>query len=259
MQQGLAKLTRDQYLVLGSLVGTTLLAWLYLVQMAWRMPGMDMRDAMMVSHPQGTFTQFALTALMWAVMMVGMMLPSAMPMVLLFATVQRRHAARPGLPIAAFVAGYFLVWGTFSVVAAALQTLLSSTMLLAPTMSLTSGWIGGLLFLAAGAYEFSPLKRRCLDHCRSPLAFVMAHWRPGLSGAVRMGIEHGAFCLGCCWVLMLLLFVGGVMNLAWVAALTALVLVQKIAPGGAMLSRVTGGVLLAIGLVLLGRAGALIA
>src|SRR5918912_3223211 len=136
MQHGLAKLTRDQYLVLGSLVGIMLLAWLYLVQMAWRMPGMDMGDAMMMSHPQGTFTQFALTALMWAVMMVGMMLPSAMPMILLFATVQRRHAARPGLPITAFLAGYLLVWVAFSLAAAALQTFLSSTMLLAPSMSL---------------------------------------------------------------------------------------------------------------------------
>ena len=137
MQQGLAKLTRDQYLVLGSLVGITLLAWLYLVHMAWRMPEMDMGGAMMMAHPQGTSTQFALTALMWAVMMVGMMLPSAMPMILLFAMVQRRHAARPRLSVAAFVAGYLLVWGAFSVAAAALQTLLASMMLLGPTISLT--------------------------------------------------------------------------------------------------------------------------
>ena len=136
MRQRLAKLTRDQCLVLGSLVGITLLAWLYLVRMAWRMPEMGMEDAMMMAHPQGTSTQFALTALMWAVMMVGMMVPSAMPMVLLFATVQRRQAARPRLSVAAFVAGYLFVWGAFSVAAAALQILLASMVLLAPTMSL---------------------------------------------------------------------------------------------------------------------------
>ena len=246
--------TPDQALVLASLAGVTALAWLYLVHMARHGSGMAMSDAMLAAHPGAGLAAFGLTALMWAVMMVGMMLPSAVPMVLLFTAVQRRHAARPGLRTALFVAGYLVVWGGFAILAAGAQSLLAGAALLSESLTLTGPWPGGLLFLAAALYELSPLKRRCLDGCQGPVAFIVAHWRPGAWGALRMGLAHGAYCLGCCWVLMLLLFVGGVMNLAWVGLLAALVLAQKLAPGGVAVARATSAVLALAGLVLLVRA-----
>ena len=250
MKPAWTALARDQVLVLASLAGITLLAWLYLLHIAMPMPGMDMSRAM-TPHSAWSVTRFALTALMWAVMMVGMMLPSAAPMILLFAAVQRRHSAHPTIAILAFVGSYLLVWGGFSLVAAMLQHLLGRSRLLSEEMSLVAPWAGGLLFIVAGAYEVSSLKQRCLDHCRGPLAFMIGHWRPGLAGAVRMGAEHGAYCLGCCWALMLLLFVGGVMNLIWVAALATVVLAQKVVPGGGALARAGGIALSIVGLVLL--------
>jgi len=253
LQRAWTVVTRDQVVTFASLIGIALLAWLYLLHMAMRMPEMDM-GAAMTPHPEGSLTRFSLTALMWAVMMIGMMLPSAMPMILLFAAVQRRHAARPARAVTIFVAGYLLVWGGFSLLAAALQQLLAGAMLLSGTMALVEPWTGGLLFLVAGLYELSPLKGRCLDRCRGPLAFITGHWRPGLTGAFRMGVAHGAYCLGCCWALMLLLFAGGVMNLIWVAALAALVLVQKVAPDGVRLARAGGIALSAVGVALLFRA-----
>jgi predicted metal-binding membrane protein len=258
------RLTRDQAVVLASLVGVTVLAWLYLVHLAASMgasmsdmpdmPGMSMGDAMTVSDPHWDLARFALTAVMWVVMMIGMMLPSAAPMILLFAAVQRRHAAYPLSMTAVFVSGYLLVWGGFAVLGAALQDALTNAALLSPALWLESAWLGAVVFLAAGVYEWSPVKNRCLDHCRGPLAFITGHWRPGTGGALRMGIEHGIFCLGCCWVLMLLLFAGGVMNLFWVAALALLVLLQKLLPGGRVLSRTTGAVMAAAGVVLLAHA-----
>ncbi len=155
---------------------------------------------------------FSLTAIMWAVMMVGMMLPSALPMILLFTTVQRKQGTQPIIATGIFAAGYLLIWGGFAVVAAALQMELGQMALLSPSVTLVSTRLAGLAFLLAAAYEFSPLKNRCLTQCSSPVAFITSHWRPGLSGALRMGIVHGTFCVGCCWTLMLLLFTAGVMN-----------------------------------------------
>jgi predicted metal-binding membrane protein len=187
-------------------------------------------------------------------MMLGMMLPSAVPLVLLFATVQRRQQTNtPLLRTAIFVAGYLVVWSGFAVAATATQASLAKAALIGNDLSLVNTLLAGALFIAAGAYEWSPLKRRCLAHCQSPMAFVMGHWRPGTRGALRMGVEHGVYCLGCCWILMLLLLAVGVMNLLWVAALTVLVLLQKLVPGR-LLSAATGTAMIAFGLFLIDQA-----
>jgi predicted metal-binding membrane protein len=176
------------------------------------------------------------------VMMVGMMLPSATPMILFFARFAR-HSRKQGhrvAPITAFVLGYILVWSGFAFVATALQWTLDRAALLSSHMASLSPILGGALLITAGVCQWTPLKRSCLSFCRSPVAFVMGHWRTGTGGALRMGMEHGAFCVGCCWALMGLLFVGGVMNLLWVAAITLAVLAEKLAPRGIWIGRAMG-------------------
>jgi predicted metal-binding membrane protein len=193
--------------------------------------------------------------LMWAVMMVGMMVPSAAPMTLLYAGVARTAAAQgsPLAPTAVFVSGYLLMWTLFSVAATAAQWGLERAALLSPAMVGTSPVLGAAILIVAGAYQLTPLKASCLRHCRSP-AHLLAHgWRDGLGGALRMGFEHGAYCLGCCWALMALLFVGGVMNLLWVAAIAVFVLVEKLVPHGAGGGRLAGVGLLATGVAMLVR------
>jgi predicted metal-binding membrane protein len=212
------------------------------------MSGMDaMPDMAMSSTP----SPFLLTAIMWAVMMIGMMLPSATPMILLFTMVQRKQGTRPILTTGTFAAGYLIIWGGFAVVAAGLQVELGQMALLSPSLALVSKRLAGITFLLAAAYEFSPLKNRCLTQCSSPLSFITVHWRPGIAGALRMGIVHGAFCVGCCWALMLLLFVAGVMNLLWVALLAVLVLVQKVLQLQRATTMVTGGAMLIAGATLM--------
>ena len=200
-------------------------------------------------------TEVLLTWVMWAVMMVAMMTPSAAPMILMFATVNRRHRGQQGpvVPTTVFLLGYLLVWGGFSVVATLAQWGLHTAALLSPMMVSTSPMLGGLLLLAAGIFQWTPLKSTCLTQCRSPLGFLLTEWREGTWGALVMGFRHGMYCVGCCWVLMALLFVAGVMNLLWVAAIAALVLVEKVLPRGKLVGRVAGGVLLLAGLVLLGQ------
>ena len=177
---------------------------------------------------------------MWWVMMAGMMLPGALPMTLTFATVnrRRRELGTPYVPTAVFVAGYLLVWGAFSLVATAVQW---------AGMSFSSSLAGGLVFVAAGLYQLTPLKHACLRRCRSPLAFVLHHWHDGTTGALRMGAVHGAYCVGCCAVLMALLFVGGVMNLLWAAAIAVWVLLEKVLPRGEALARIAGVAAIACG------------
>jgi predicted metal-binding membrane protein len=187
---------------------------------------------------------WALTVAMWWTMMVAMMAPSAAPTILLYGRVNR-HALAQGqaaglAPTAAFAAGYLLVWLGFSVAAAALQWGLERTALASAMVGSQSRWLSGAVLAAAGLYQLSPLKNVCLSHCRSPAAFLSRHWRPGALGAVRLGALHGAFCVGCCWMLMALLFVGGVMNLAWIAALTLLVVAEKLVPGGRWVARASG-------------------
>jgi predicted metal-binding membrane protein len=198
-----------------------------------------------------TPSPFLLTAIMWAVMMIGMMLPSATPMILLFTMVQRKQGTRPILTTGTFAAGYLIIWGGFAVAAAGLQVELGQMALLSSSLAFVSKRLAALTFLLAAAYEFSPLKNRCLTQCSSPLSFITVHWRPGIAGALRMGIVHGAFCVGCCWALMLLLFIAGVMNLLWVALLAALVLVQKVLPHQRTTTVVTGGAMLIAGVALM--------
>ena len=239
---------RQRLAVLAGLAGVTLLAWAYLL----RLDG-DMKAAMRAGiacslHPWSP-TDFALTFAMWAVMMVGMMVPSATPMSLLFAAVARRARAQgsPVAPTFVFVTGYVAAWTLFSLAATAAQWGLERAALLSPMLASTSAAFGGVLLAAAGLYQWTPWKDACLEHCRAPALFFAAHWRDGPLGAFRMGAAHGLYCLGCCAVLMGLLFFGGVMNLLWVAGLALFVLLEKVAPRGAVVARLGGAALLAAG------------
>ncbi|MCW5735053.1 MAG: DUF2182 domain-containing protein [Enhydrobacter sp.] len=246
-------LPRQRVVTVAALAAVVALAWLYLLLAAAEMEvAMAGMDRTMVMPPKDAVELLLLFA-MWWVMMVGMMLPSAAPMILTFASVNRNRRARgqPYVPTALFAAGYLLVWGGFSVAATLAQWALERVALLsAMDMATDSRLLGGLLFLAAGLYQFTPLKQACLRLCWSPLDLIANHWRDGSGGALRMGATHGLYCLGCCWVLMLLLFVGGVMNLLWVAALSIVVLIEKLMPGP-WISRIGGVLLAAYGIWLL--------
>ena len=174
-----------------------------------------------------------LLAAMWIVMMIGMMVPSVAPMLLIYAGVMRSSAEGPraALRVYPLAGGYLLVWVTFSLLATLLQRLLGSNVL-TPMMALQSSIASATLFAVAAAYQLTPVKRACLDACQSPIAFVFQHMRPGASGAFRLGVEHGLYCVGCCWALMMLLFAGGIMNLWTIAALMFVVLVEKLEPFG---------------------------
>jgi predicted metal-binding membrane protein len=237
---------RQRGAIVVGLAGVALLAWLELGRMAWSMQSAMDAGVACELHPWSA-ADAALTFAMWAVMMVGMMLPSALPMSLLFASVSRKAAAqgRVVAPTFVFGAGYVAAWALFSAGATALQWQLERAALLSPMLSAASPRFGGALLALAGLYQLSPWKNACLDHCRAPAGFFAAHWRPGGWGAFRMGLSHGLYCLGCCGLLMGLLFVGGVMNLLWVAALTAFVLIEKLAPHGARVARLSGVALLA--------------
>jgi len=172
--------------------------------------------------------------LMWTEMMVAMMIPSAAPMILIFARVnrQRREQERPFVPSILFLLGYLGVWSAFSLAAALAQWALHGAALLSPMMQSSSPALGGLLLISAGAFQWTPWKRACLNHCRSPLSFLLGDWREGRMGALAMGLRHGAYCTGCCWLLMALLFVSGVMNMLWVAVIAVFVLLEKVLPQG---------------------------
>jgi len=222
------------------------LAWLWLAPMAVDMYGSMSGSArwMMIAGWDGRYA--ALVFLMWVVMMVGMMLPSAAPVLLMYGPVARSAgSAAGGMPV--FVLGYLLAWIAFSALATAAQWLLAREALLSPMMESRSALLNGALLIAAGAYQWTPLKNLCLTECRSPAQTLTRLWRPGAFGALRMGMTHGLYCVGCCWAVMALLFVGGVMNLAWIVALTLFVLAEKAFPRGAQLGRVAGPLLMAAG------------
>ena len=195
----------------------------------------------------------ALMFSMWWIMMVAMMLPSATPMLLLFARINRKEKAggRPYVPTAMFAAGYLTAWGAFSAIATTLQWGLERLDLLSSMMQSTSTWLGAGILIAAGLWQLTPLKSVCLRHCRSPLGFLAGSWRSGRAGAFRMGVEHGTYCLGCCWFLMGLLFVGGIMNVYWIAGLALFVLIEKTLPFGEWTARIAGVGLVIWGIVLL--------
>jgi len=228
---------RSRTVTLSGLFMLSLLAWIYLLSGA----GMEPMEGM-----AGMAPGWPLVAAMWSAMMIAMMVPSAAPVILLYATVHRRSQDSPPAT-AAFLAGYLACWLGFSLLAAWLQVAAASPM----SMALGSQIVSGTLLIAAGLYQLSPLKDACLGRCRSPAQFLARHYRPGPTGAVRLGLLHGAYCLGCCWLLMALLFVVGVMNIAWVAALTLLVAAEKLLPGGQWIARIAGAGLIAWGALLI--------
>jgi predicted metal-binding membrane protein len=246
----------DQLAIWGGLGALSALAWVYL----WRMPaGMSMGSmagmADMAGMPGMSMAspwspgQLWLTFLMWAVMMVAMMLPSAAPMIAMYARVAEGRGASPRVRVWLFAGGYVAAWTAFSAGATVLQAALEQAAMLTGAMRVAP-LMGGVILALAGAYQLSPLKRGCLRHCQSPVGFLMSHWHDGRIGAIAMGLRHGAFCVGCCWMLMALLFVAGVMNLLWVAVLTGFVLIERATRWGETLATVSGFALIAAGLAL---------
>lgn len=230
------------------------LCWLWIIPMARDMYGPMTGASAWMMTPVWDVPHLLLLWAMWAVMMAAMMLPSAMPLLLLYDGALRRRSSGSSLvQVYAMAAGYLLAWAAFSVVAVVLQRLLTKGLVLSAMMQMPNRAAIGVTLLLAGGYQFTPWKRVCLSECRSPLAFVMQRWRNGVAGALRMGVEHGAYCLGCCWALMLLLFAGGVMNLSVIAGLTGIVLIEKVTPFGALVGRALGGVMLAAGAMFLLR------
>ena len=244
---------RDRAVITSCIVLITALAWAYLVHLNRRMASPGEGDALMAAmgmvmdEPWGA-GDLVLTFMMWAVMMVGMMAVPALPMLLLFAGMHSQRPERDVVPaVPSFGLGYLVVWLAFSAVATAAQWALHERALLSSTMATSSTVVAGAILVAAGAYQLTPLKAGCLVRCRSPLGFLMSNWRDGSGGAFRMGFRHGIFCLGCCWALMTVLFVVGVMNLAWVGVLTLFILAEKLGPAGARISRAGGAILILLG------------
>jgi predicted metal-binding membrane protein len=237
-------MTRDVFVTGAALTVLTGLSWAYLYH-----------DAT-VGHCSrmglaGTATDFMMLLVMWTVMMAAMMLPSAAPMILMFANINRRRAGRAAiaLPISYFVLAYLLIWTGFSLAAAAIQWGLSSAALLtAMSMELVSRPAAAGLLVIAGVFQWTPLKHACLQHCHTPFTFLMRYWRDGRRGAFEMGLRHGLYCLACCWAVMALLFVTGVMNLVWVLALSILVLIEKLVP---RLARPAGVAMVVAGVLVL--------
>lgn len=257
-------LKRDRRVVVTAILIVTALAWAYVLRLASNMSAMDMSD-MDMSGDMGsmlqpalqswTGEQFLLMLAMWAAMMVGMMTPSAAPMLLLYARVGR-HARQQAYPFAAtgwFAAGYLLIWILFALIATGAQWQLERAALLTPMLASASHVFGGILLIAAGVYQWLAIKDACLTQCQSPLKFIQQHggFSSTQHGALKLGVRHGLYCVGCCWALMLLLFVGGVMNILWIAGLTVLILLEKIVPTGRLIPRIAGVILMGLGLRLL--------
>jgi len=259
-------LRRDRAVVIAALAVITALAWADILWLAndMAMDGMDMTGFRMIPAGRGLMmpasapwqpVEFAYVFAMWAVMMIGMMTPSVAPMILIYARVGRQ-ASISGQPFASsgwFASGYLIAWFAFSLAATGAQWVLERAALLTPLMENASVVVGGVVLISAGIYQWSPVKEACLSYCQAPLTFIMGHggFRSDAAGALALGFRHGLYCIGCCWALMLLLFVGGVMNVLWIAALAVLVLSEKALPFGKLLSRIAGGFLIASGIWLL--------
>jgi predicted metal-binding membrane protein len=235
-------MSRDRFILLGGSAVITGIAWLYLARMAGRMHS----SAHVHSH---VALNVGTLFVMWVVMMVAMMLPSTLPFVFAFSAEQARRRAKQMsvVPPAFFIAGYFGMWTIFSAACAVLQHVLHMQALLSPMMSATSSVFSGVVFIAAGVYQWTPMKNACLRHCRSPLTFLLSDWREGADGAFRMGVDHGMFCIGCCWMLMMLPFAAGVMNLMWMAGITVFLMIEKAASGGQWIAQTSGALLTLFG------------
>ena len=248
-------LKRDRLVIISGLFFITLLSWLYIIYLYRQMVYMDMNALFfaMPMTPHWAATDFILLFLMWIVMMIAMMTPSVAPLILVFAKVNRERKLQhhPFVNTGYLITGYFLVWAVYSVAATALQWLLQQIAWLNPDMKTTNKILGGIILILTGIFQFTPLKKTCLTYCRSPLNFVLLHWKEGKKGALNMGIENGFYCLGCCWLLMVLLFVAGIMNLLWVALIALFVLAEKISPGIRWLPYVAGFSLIAYGILFL--------
>jgi predicted metal-binding membrane protein len=274
-------LRRDRAIVLVALAGLTATAWAYVLWLAFTMQMGDMSAGSSMSTPSNVPAMdmpgmkpnagdaasmlapvlapwslgYALFMfIMWAVMMVGMMTPSATPMVLIYARVGRQ-AAQQGKPFAStawFASGYLASWIVFSILATGAQWGLERAALLTPMMASASPVFGGLVLIAAGLYQWTPLKDRCLSHCQAPLVFIQKHggFRRDPRGALLLGLHHGSYCIGCCWALMALLFVGGVMNILWIALLAIFILAEKVIPAGKAIARVAGVALVLAGVAM---------
>jgi predicted metal-binding membrane protein len=261
-------LRHDRAILVAAIAAIAALAWAHLLRGAgtgmstfamtsWRFP--------LPAEGSGAGTAWdpayaTLMLLMWWTMMIAMMLPSATPFILLHARVTARAMGGPeprrdlGSSMI-FLSGYLLVWLVFSVLATAIQWVLEASGLLDGIfMWSRNAWLSGCLLIATGLYQLTPIKAVCLSHCRSPVTYLSSHWKNGSLGALAMGLAHGAYCLGCCWLLMALLFVGGAMNLVWIAGLSIIVLIEKLAPAGLHLGRALGVLLVAVGIIVMAGA-----
>jgi len=263
----LEKVLRRDRLVIASALGViAALAWVYMLWLAadMDMGGTNMGGFRMIPGGMGLMEpagapwsagEFTLVFVMWAVMMIGMMAPSAAPMILMYARVGRQ-AKIGGKPFAAtgwFAAGYFLAWTGFSLAATLVQWVLEREALLDARMAGTNIQVGAIVLMAAGLYQWTPVKNACLAHCQTPFGFLMSHggFRSKIRGCLHLGALHGTYCVGCCWVLMALLFVVGVMNVLWIALLALLVLLEKLTPWGRRVGRIAGAVCIAAGVWML--------
>ena len=240
---------RDRALLLGALGVLVALSWWYLFNLS--------RDMTWMMQTMGigpwSAADFLMMFLMWAVMMVGMMVPTAVRTVMIFAQISNRAKQRGKVAASAywFTAGYIMIWTGFSVGATLLQWAFDQAALTSPMMILTSPYLGAFLLISAGAWQLSPIKDKCLRHCRSPAMYIATHFRPGIAGAINLGVRHGLYCLGCCWLLMGLLFVGGIMNFLWIAAISGFILAEKLSLASSWILRVSGGLMIGAGVVYL--------
>jgi predicted metal-binding membrane protein len=238
-------ISRDRLVIASCIVVITALAWTYLVHLSSQKMTMPMSASW-------TGADFFFTFAMWSVMMIGMMSATAFPVLSLFSGMQKNRTGRaPDKTVLLFGVGYLIVWIGFSSVAALAQWALHEAAVLSTGMATTSSVLAGIVLLLAGAYQLTPTKGACLRQCQSPLGFLMTNWREGAKGALAMGLKHGKYCLGCCWALMCVLFVVGVMNLAWVAALTGFILIEKFGRSGFYVARLGGVAMMAAGILVM--------
>jgi predicted metal-binding membrane protein len=235
--------------VLGEICALTLLGWIYLVRMPMASADLGVFASRLTAPLPSRWVDLWLVFMMWAVMMVAMMMPSASPMVLMYARIARGRGTAWLWRASTFAAGYIFVWTVFSLFATAGQVLLTRAAMISNALSATP-LVGGAILIVAGIYQLTPLKDACLGHCRSPYSFFMDRWRDGAWAAFRMGVEHGVLCVGCCWLLMAVLFAVGVMNLAWVAAISIFVMLEKATPYGRAIANTVGLALIAWGAIL---------
>ncbi len=247
---------RDPWALAGGLSALFSASWAWLIYQHWAMQHMDIVEMAMPSTGPWSADDLVLIFVMWAIMMMAMMLPSALPMLLVYRRVvaSRGANAPPGILTGVFAAGYLFAWTAFSAIATLAQWVLHAAALISPMMMVSAPSLGGTLLVAVGIYQWTPLKHACLARCRSPLLFLTTHWRDGAPGAFVVGSRYGFYCTGCCWLLMAILFVVGVMNIAWIAVVATLVLAEKVVPKGELIARASGIALIVWGGYLLATA-----